>query len=147
MHDALLAADQRNIRHREIADILFQGFNLGTALGLAYRGDATCPALCRHIMVGNSDREIGTANRTACCAEPRECLRARYLIDQMAIDINQRVAANPADDVGIPYLLEKRARHQAAGSGTLELSPRSAVRTRPPEDAPGIAAALRLASS
>src|ERR1700733_12534441 len=80
-----------NIVHREIFDTKFP--RIGFESCDLMRGFRICNARRavrrRHIVVRNGQREIGTADFAAGCAQTFERLRTRYLMYQMPIDIDE----------------------------------------------------------
>ena len=62
-------------------------------------------------MVGHRERQVGAAHAAPGDAQPLEGLRARHLMDEVAIDVDQAGAVvAPVDDVRVPDLLVERAR-------------------------------------
>ena len=62
----------------------------------------------RHVVVGRRERAIGAADLHACAFEPLEGI-VRAVVEQMAVDVEERVAVGPIDDdMAPPDLLEHR---------------------------------------
>jgi len=70
-------------------------------------------------------------------AEPVEGLRARHLVHEVQVDVDETVA-RPADLVGLPDLVEQRPRH-----GQLLRSPALRTARSTPSSGPGTTLATR----
>ena len=71
----------------------------------------------RDVVVHRRDGEVGTADAAAGQAEAVERLRARDLVHEMQVDVEQvRLALGAMDDVALPDLLGERARACRSGS-------------------------------
>ena len=63
-------------------------------------------------MVLGGDREVGAADRPAREAQAVERLRARHLVDEVEVDVEQvGLALRVPDDVRVPDLLGERSAH------------------------------------
>ena len=79
----------------------------------------TQPTLGRHIetladgrdvVVGHGEGAVGAADRAVMGAQPGEGLRRGHLVDQVQVDVEDRLAVRPilaflGDDVGVPDLV------------------------------------------
>jgi hypothetical protein len=93
----------------EIGGVLRQRLDLDAALGIL---DAFHPVRRRrHVVVDDGERLFGRVHLTVCHAQPLEGLRAGHLVNEVAVDIEQRGAVLVGvDDVVIPDLVVKGAR-------------------------------------
>jgi hypothetical protein len=73
------------------------------------------PGERRHVVVHGRDGEIGPAHRSSCRTQAVERLRARHLVDEVEVDVQQRKVA-VADDMRVPHLAEERATAHRARS-------------------------------
>ena len=65
----------------------------------------------RHVVVGHGERLLRRAHLAAGHAQPLEGLRARHLVDEVAVDIEEaRAVGLRLDDVVVPDLVVERAR-------------------------------------
>ena len=65
--------------------------------------------LRRDVVVHRRDRQVGAAHRPAGEPQRLERLRARHLVDEVQVDVEQRRLARPlVDDVRLPDPLEQR---------------------------------------
>jgi hypothetical protein len=109
VHDALADVAHGQIFDAEFAGVCFEcrdllcGFRIGDS-GRAVGG--------RHIVIGDRERQIGTADLSFRVAETLEGLRARHFVDEMAIDIKHtRFALRLMDEMRIPDFVVKRLCH------------------------------------
>ena len=133
VHDALVLGAQRVDRDAELRAVALERLDLHAAeLVLDPRGDRR--AVGRHVVVGGRERAVGPADRAAGEPQAVERLRARDLVDEVQVDVEQA----GGDLVGVPDLVEQRAwawcvlapaqarrddgqQHRLAGSGVLEV--------------------------
>ena len=111
MHDALTDIIHLEQLDAEFRAILRQGLDLDTRFLV---GDAAAAVRGRDIVIGDRERCIGPADRTPVQAQPLEGLRARHLMHEVAIDIDQTGAIFLGfDKMGIPDFVEQcsRLRH------------------------------------
>ena len=108
--DALADIAHRQIFDAEIACIGLQSRDLGRGFGI---GDALGPVGGRHIVVRHGQGQIRAAHRAAGQPEALEGLRARHLMDEMAVDIEHRgFPRRGMDQMGVPDLVvERLCRH------------------------------------
>ena len=67
------------------------------------------PRLGRDVVIHRRDRQVGPAHRPAGEPQPLERLRARHLVHEVEVDVEQRRLAGPlVDDVRVPDPLEER---------------------------------------
>ena len=121
MDDALFGGDRIDIADAEAGRVRLERGQLLRALAI---GDRQAPAVGadarrgRQIMIGHRQRQIGAADGATGDAQSLERLRARHLMDEMAIDIDQAGAVIARrDDMRIPDLFVEGAgagRHGAA---------------------------------
>jgi hypothetical protein len=86
VHDALLDVAERVQPDAELGAVLAQRLDLGAAGEI---GDRLVDGEGRRVVVLGRDRQIGTADRAARQAEPVERLRARDLVDEVQVDVDQ----------------------------------------------------------
>src|SRR4030095_2953011 len=85
--------------------ILFQGFNL-SATQLLFNGQVLIKGW--HIMIGGRYRLQRAKNTNTSFIQTGKCLRTRYFVNEMFIDIqNRRTAFNLPDDVFVPNFIEQ----------------------------------------
>ena len=133
MHDALAAVMLVEILDAEFLGILGERFDLGAAFGL---GDALGAIGGRHIVVDDGQRLFRMAHLAAGHAQAFESLRARHLMDEMAVDIEEAGAVlGLVDQMIVPDLVVKRARlhplpRMSMCCGALFRPPRAGERKR-----------------
>ena len=109
MHNALTVIEQRNVRHTEFNDVLFQRFNLQAAFGVHNAGAAA--VIGRDIMVHHGERRIRAAHFAPRGAQAIKCLRRGHFMGQMQVNVEQRRAIRQGfHHMGSPNLVEQRTR-------------------------------------
>src|SRR5215831_16293470 len=104
MDDALAYIRHREIRHTEFGAVSRQSLDLDPALLL---GDAAAAVGGRHVMVGHRQGRLRTAHPSTGGAQSLEGLRARHLMNEVAVDVEDAGAVLLAmHDVVVPNLLE-----------------------------------------
>ena len=106
--DALAAVELVVIFEAEIAGVLGERLDLGDAfrvlVGLRAVGG-------RDVVIDDREGLLGVAHLAAAQAQALEGLRARHLVDEVAVDIEEAGAVRlPVDDVVVPDLVVERAR-------------------------------------
>ena len=92
----------------ELGAILFQGFDLDARLLVI---DAEVTVVCRDVVIGNGENRLGPAQFASVIAQTFEGLRARHLVHQVTVDIDDgRAVAVQGDNMGIPDLVEQGTR-------------------------------------
>ena len=110
--DPLPVRPERVRRHAELGAVALEGFDLhARKLVLDPRGEGR--AVGRRVVVGGRERAVGPAHAPAREPQAVERLRARDLVHEVQVDVQQPVG----DLVRLPELLEQRLSHQ------LRLSP------------------------
>ena len=105
--DALPAVELVEIFDAELGGVLGEFLDLLPALGI---GDALAAVGGLDIVVDDGERLLRRAHLAAGQAQPLERLRARHLVHEMAVDVDEAIAALGLDDVVVPDLVVKRAR-------------------------------------
>ncbi len=105
--DALAAVAEAGVGDTELGRVAIERLELQTREVILDPGDAELDARRRRVVVGGRERPIGPADPAPGEAEPLERLRARHLVREMQIDVQQVVA----DDVIGPDLLEAGHSH------------------------------------
>ena len=96
--DPLAAAAGGVQRHAELGAVARQRVELRLRERVADRA-----GLGRDVVVHRRDRQVGPAHLPSGEAQPLEGLRARHLVDEMEVDVEQRRLAGPlVDDVRVP---------------------------------------------
>jgi hypothetical protein len=107
VHDALVRVAHRVQADAELGAVGAQRLDLGAADRVVddeRRG--------RDVVVLGGERQVGPAQRSTGQAQPVEGLRARHLVDEVEVDVQQvGLALRPTDDVRVPDLLGERAAH------------------------------------
>ena len=67
--------------------------------------------LGRHVVVDRRERQVGPAHAPAGQPQAVERLRARHLVDQVTVDVEQRRLAGGGHHVAVPDLLEQSLWH------------------------------------
>ena len=107
MDDALACAKQRHIGDTELGDVPLERGHLDPAFRLR---DRPVTEFGRNIVVGDRDSRLRPPDPAPRFAQAFECLRARYLVHEMAVDIEEDVfAAGRGHDMRVPDFLEDRA--------------------------------------
>ncbi len=126
MHDALADVEDRDVGDPERGHVALQGFDLDAAVLLLDAGAAVGGG---DVMVGDGNGRVRPPHLSAGHAQAIEGLRARDLVDEVAVDIEDtRAVGQPLHNVAVPDLVEQRAR---LGSGHAPLSFSSRLTTRP----------------
>ena len=84
--DALADVVMRVIGDAELAALALERLDLDAALGIR---DAVAAVGRRHVVVGDGERRVGAAHLAAGHAQALEGLRARHLVDEMAVDVEE----------------------------------------------------------
>ena len=106
--DTLARIVHREVRDVEVGAVLVQGLDLEARFVIFDTGRAVRR---RHIVVGDGQGGIGTANLAPGIAQALESLRAGHLVHQMTIDIQQvRAVVLGIDDMTVPDLVEQGLR-------------------------------------
>ena len=101
VHDALLGVAHRVEPDAELVAVAPQRLDLGQADRVGDR-----PGRRGDVVVLGRQREVGAAHRTAGEAQPVEGLRARHLVEEVEVDVEQvRLALTTTHDVCVPHLL------------------------------------------
>ncbi|KAG5733686.1 hypothetical protein E4T56_gene7761, partial [Termitomyces sp. T112] len=112
MDDALFGPVQFGIRHGKIADIGFQLGNLRGGLRVFDRAMADAVGARRsrrHGMIGHGNMSFGATQLAPRLAHGDKGLRAGDLMQDLAVDIEQRLAAGQfGHGMGVPQLFIKR---------------------------------------
>ena len=117
MHDALAGRAPGVQRDAELLGVGLQRLHLAGADLVGHRTVGR-----RHVVVHRGDGEIGAAHGAPVQAEALERLRARHLVHEVEIDVEQvGLAVGSMHDVALPHLLGQRLGHRCASSGRLEL--------------------------
>ena len=107
MHDALPVIELVEILDAEFRAILAQRAHLKCCLGIV---DAVAAVGGRHIVIDDGQRFLGRVHAPVRHAQALESLRARHLVDEMAVDIKQaRAVALRLDYVIVPNLIVQRS--------------------------------------
>ena len=113
VHDALAMVEFVGIFDAELARVLRERLHLQAALGIV---DAAAAVGGLDVVVDDGERLFRRAHLAAAEAQAFERLRARHLVHEMAVDVDQAGAARRLDDVVVPDLVVQRAR---LGHGSL----------------------------
>src|SRR6185437_4838911 len=106
--DALADVVDREIGHAELFDVALQRLDL---LARFRVGDAAAAIRRRDVVVGDGEDRLGPPHLAAAGAQALEGLRARHLVDDVAVDVDEgRILILLVDDVAVPDLVEQRAR-------------------------------------
>ena len=110
VHDALARVEEREVGLRaERADVRVERLDLRARDRVL---DALGPVARRRVVVGRRDDRRGAPRLAAGEAQPLVRLRARHLVHQVAVDVDQRGAVGlGADDVAVEQLVVERAAH------------------------------------
>ena len=111
--DALPLVALVEIFDAEVAGVGRQRFDLDAALLIR---NALCPVGRRDIVIDDGERLLGRANLAAGHPQTLECLRARDLVDEVAIDVEQAGAVRRLfHHVIVENLIVKRFCHDFQG--------------------------------
>ena len=106
--DALADVVHAPVFETEFATVPLQRLDLDAGYLL---GDAGGAVAGRHVVVGHRDDGFGPAHRAAGVAQPFEGLGAGYLMDQVAVDVDELGAVVLGiDDMALPNLVEQGTR-------------------------------------
>src|SRR5262249_8412263 len=99
----------REILDAEVAAVLLERLDLNPRLLLR---DALAAVGGWHVMVGDSEGGLGAMDLTARRTQALERLRARHLMDEVAVDIEEAcaVAALAMDEMTVPDFIEEGTR-------------------------------------
>src|SRR5699024_2819660 len=112
VHDALFDVAERRDAYAELLAVAPQRLHLRTRHRI---GDRLVDVEGGNVVVLGRESQIGAPNTPAGKAKAVECLRARHLVDEMEIDVEEvRLAVGVANDVFVPYLLCKGFAHRCA---------------------------------
>ena len=104
MHDALADVVHAEILDAEIGRVLLQGLDLNAALLVV---DTLRAVGGGHIMVGDREGRFPMPDRAARRAESFESLRTGYLMDEVAVDIEEAGAVLLSiNQMSVPDLVE-----------------------------------------
>src|SRR5215470_7465247 len=124
MNDSLIGRVQVEDRNAELAAVLPQGLDLGAGERIL---DHQPVAGGRNVVVQRCKSTIGPADSTLRLPQSGKCLRRRYLVYQMKVDVQDgRTFARLADGMTVPDLVEKRERfhrhhlHSMIGKSAIE---------------------------
>ncbi len=111
--DALLDVAQRMEPNAELGAVGAQRVDLGAADRVVDGDVATDARGGGHVVVLGGDRQVGTTDAPPGQPQAVERLRARHLVDEVQVDVEQvRLVAGPlAHDVRVPQLLGQRPAH------------------------------------
>ena len=109
VHDPLVLVAHGEQRDAELLCVLAHHLNLSRRDRV---GDREVNVCGRDVVVLGGDREFGPAYLAAGQAKTVECLRARDLVDQMEVDVEEvGLAGCTMHHVALPHLLGQCARH------------------------------------
>jgi hypothetical protein len=110
VHDALLRVAQRVQPDAELGAVAPQRLDLGAAHRV---GDGLVDLEGRGVVVLGGNGEVRAPDGPASEPEPVERLRARHLVDEVEVDVEQvrLPGATLAHDVRVPHLLRQRSSH------------------------------------
>ena len=91
-----------------------QRLDLLAALGI---GDAVAAVGRLDVVVDDGERLLRRAHSAAGQPQALEGLRARHLVDEVAVDVDEARAARRLDDMVVPDLVIQRTRHGHNVSG------------------------------
>jgi len=116
VHDALVRIPERVQADAELGAVGPQGLDLLPARRVR---DRQVDVQRRGVVVLGGDREVGPPHPPAGEAESLECLRARHLVDEVQVDVQQirLPAGSAAHDMLLPHLLRQCAAHLTSPVG------------------------------
>ena len=141
VHDALALVGHAKVLDAEVLDVPLERLHLGPRRdvgqegldGLAARVEGVAVRR-RHVVVHRRERAVGPPHGPAGEAQALEGLRRRHLVDQVAVDVDERRAGLVLghDEVVVPDLVEERPRRAARGRAQRRAAagPRRAPRRR-----------------
>ncbi len=107
VHDALAGGAPGIERDAELVGVGLQRLHLLRADLVGHRAVGR-----RHVVVHRRDREVGAANGAIVHAQALERLRARHLVHEMQVDVEEvGLAVGAMHDMAFPYLLSQRLGH------------------------------------
>ena len=105
VHDALVGVTHRVVGDTELGGVAPQRLDL---LGRHLVGDRAVDVGGRDVVVLGRDGEIGAADGSSREPEAVERLRARHLVHEMEVDVEQiGLPGGAVDDVALPQLLRE----------------------------------------
>ena len=113
VHDALPRIELVVIFDAEFARVGRQRLDLLPALGI---GDALAAVGRLDVVVDDGERLLGGAHLAAGHPQAFESLRARHLVDEVTVDVDQGRAGRRLDDMVVPDLVIQRTRLGHEGS-------------------------------
>ncbi len=108
MDDAVAQIAHGEIFDAVLGDIALQGQELQPRLLVGHGCGAQGLALGRHIVVGHGERAVGPSHRATGGAQAGEGLGRGHLVDQVQVDIEDRLPVPFGDEVSIPDLVIER---------------------------------------
>ena len=127
MDDALADIIHGEERHAEFGGVAGQGLDLNAGFLIL---DSSRAVGCRNVVVGDGERAVRGPNRAARGAQTFEGLRARHLVNEMPVDIDQTGTVVLAmHDMRIPDLVKQGLwrrhvfLHKAAGEVVILAGP------------------------
>ena len=105
VHDALAAVELVVIFDAEFLGVGGQRLDLLAALGI---GDAVAAVGRLDVVVDDGERLFGGAHLAPGHPQSLERLRARHLVDEMAVDVDEARPAGRLDDMVVPDLVIQR---------------------------------------
>src|SRR5690606_18732516 len=106
VHDALAAVHRVELPDAELGTIAGKGVHLQGRLRVI---DAACTIGCRHVVVDDGKRLFRRPYASSGKPQSLECLRARHLMDEMPVDVDQAGAVVVfMDEMIVPDLVVER---------------------------------------
>ena len=141
VHDALALVGHAEVLDAEVLDVPLERLHLGPRRDVGQEGlDGLGPRVegvavrRRHVVVHRRERAVGPPHGPAGEAQALEGLRRRHLVDQVAVDVDERRAGLVLghDEVVVPDLVEERPRRAGRGRAQRRAAagPRRAARRR-----------------
>ena len=141
VHDALALVGHAEVLDAEVLDVPLERLHLGPRRDVGQEGlDGLGPRVegvavrRRHVVVHRRERAVGPPHGPAGEAQALEGLRRRHLVDQVAVDVDERRAGLVLghDEVVVPDLVEERPRRAGRGRAQRRAAagPRRAPRRR-----------------
>ena len=111
MRDALVAMEPADMGQAELLGILVHHLDDAADLRIGHAGGAAVAVDGRQVVIGDGEVLLRPARRAALHAELIEGEERLTLVDQVEVDVEQRLALRRNDDDVIgPDLLEQRSR-------------------------------------
>ena len=124
VHDSLPSIQQRQIRDRELPDIVLERGNLQAS---GFVRNSANPAFGRNVVIGDRQRQFRAPDRSPGRAEALESLRTGDFVNEMAVDVEQRDSVVAGlDHVTIPDF-RKQGLRTGGGHGRRQSSTAGAV--------------------